>query len=173
MKQSLMFIKLQLSNNKSTIKNGFTLIELFVVISIVAILALIALPSQFSRMNQQKVAETIALVTGYKSNIAIFYSFNEKFPVNNAEADMPEPEKIIGHYLKSLQVENGVMHLTFGNKLKSQEDEVLSIFPVYVEGSPFSPISWVCGYDSIPDGMTPAGQNKTSIEKTYLPVSCR
>jgi len=173
MARNSLYINLHSSIKKSSFDHGFTLIELLVVISIVAILALIALPSQFSRMNQQKVAETIALVSNYKSNISMFYSFNQKFPLNNLEADVPEPEKIIGHYLKSLHIEEGAMHLTFGNKFKSQENEILTIFPVYVNGSPFSPVSWVCGYDSIPEGMTSAGQNKTSIEKSHLPVSCR
>ena len=163
----------KIPSNKAFTLKGFTLIEMMVVIGIIAILALIALPSQVSKMNRQKVAESIGLVSGYRSYIATEYAITGQFPVDNAATNIPEPEKIIGHYMKSLHIEDGAMHLTFGNKFKSQEGEILTIYPVYVEESPLSPISWVCGYDEIPQGMTAAGENKTTIEMANLPISCR
>ncbi len=152
---------------------GFTLIEMVVVIGIIAILALLAVPSQLNRLNQKKLAETIQLAEIFKEPIALFYQLNGKFPVNNEEAGIPEPDKILGNYLSGLNVENGVMHLQLGNKSANLEGQILSIVPVFVEGSPNSPISWVCAGKRIPDGMTAAGENKTSVSNNFLPLSCR
>lgn len=152
---------------------GFTLIEILVVIGIVAILALATIPSQVGRFNQKRIAETIELAQEFKQSIQGFYQINGKFPVDNAEAGMPEPEKILGNYLEGLEVLDGVMHLQLGNKLTRFKGQTVSIFPVFVEGSPTSPISWVCGHGSAPEGMTMAGENKTSINSSNLPLSCR
>jgi len=158
---------------KTLSNKGFTLIEMLVVISIIAILALMAMPSQLNSINQKKVKETIELVEPFKANIRSFYELNGDFPEDNVAAAMPDADKIIGNYLTSLTVEEGVMHLTFGNKLKSLEGQKLSIYPVYVDGSPTSPISWICGLDQVPDGMTAAGSNQTNVKRAYLPLSCR
>jgi len=152
---------------------GFTMIEILVVISIVAILALVALPSQLSRLDKQKVGESLALVGQYRQEIVAYYFHKEIFPETNSDLNIPEPEKIIGNYVTGMEVADGAMHITFGNKSKSLEGQILSLMPVYVEGSFGSPVSWVCGYDEIPTGMTAAGENKTNIERSSLPLSCR
>ena len=154
-------------------QQGFTLIEMLVVIAIIAIIALLAVPSQLGKHNQIKVLETIELAENFKQNIQAYYQLNGKFPEDNSQASMPEAEKIIGNYLKRLEVEDGAMHLVFGKKLSSLDDQILTVFPVYVKDSPLSPISWVCGYGQAPEGMEVAGENKTSIAKSNLPIRCR
>lgn len=152
---------------------GFTLIEALVVISILAILALIAIPSQINKHNQVKIAETIDLAESFKEKIQQVYLDTEAFPVSNIAAGMPESDKIIGNYLKRLEVVDGAMHLVLGKKLARFEDEVVTIYPVYVKGSLGSPVSWICGYGVPPEGMESAGENKTSVEKVNLPIRCR
>ena len=138
-----------------------------------AILALIAIPSQLNKHNQVKIAETVDLAENFKQKIQLYYQVNGTFPVDNVAAIMPEPDKIIGNYLKRLDVIDGAMHLVLGKKLTRFEDQIVTIYPVYVEGSLISPISWVCGYGVPPDGMLAAGENKTSVAKTNLPIRCR
>jgi len=159
--------------DQATKNTGFSLLEIIVVIGIIAILALFAIPSQVSRFNQKRIAETVELAESFKLPIQQFYQFNGRFPINNAEAGIPQENKILGNFLEGLQLVNGAMHLKLGNKLTRFSGQTVSIFPVFVQGSPESPISWVCGYGETPSGMTAAGTNKTSINRNNLPLSCR
>ncbi|MGH1426401.1 MAG: pilin [Arenicella sp.] len=152
---------------------GFTIIEALVVVGIIAILLLFALPSQISRLNQTKIAETVELVEKFKVNIQLHYELTGKFPKDNDEAAMPQPDKILGNYLKRVVMLDGAMHLVLGQKLSRLEDQVLTIYPVYVKDYPASPLSWVCGYDGVPGGMKASGENKTNVKKENLPIRCR
>lgn len=154
---------------------GFTLLEIIIVIAIIAILASLAIPSQLGSITQKKVLETIELVEPYKQNIATYYRLNEgEFPTNNHQAGLPEAEKIIGNYLRKLEINDGVMHLHLGKKITDQlQNKIISIRPVYVDNSPASPISWICGFDEVPTGMKAAGSNQTDVKKMFLPGRCR
>ena len=52
---------------KANNKNGFTLIEIIVVLTIIGILASISLPSLFSNVAKSRVAEGLAALSSYKS----------------------------------------------------------------------------------------------------------
>ena len=81
---------------------------------------------------------------------------------------------MIGNYLKRVDVVDGAMHLTMGNKFpESLQEGIVSLRPLVVEGSPASPLSWVCGYDAVPEGMKALAENRTSLEQKYLPLRCR
>ena len=145
-----------------------------IVIAIIAIMATLAIPSQMGKINQQKVLESIELVEGYKEIIAKVYYTTGEFPADNKEAGLPEPRKIIGNYLKSLTVKNGAMHLRLGQKTnKHLQEKTLSIRPVFVPNSRNSPVSWICGFDTVPDGMKVSGLNKTNVKRVNLPIRCR
>jgi len=154
---------------------GFSLIEIMVVIAIMAILATLAIPSQTGRITQQRIVETLELIEPYKSNIEAYYKSNGgNFPDDNDQAGMPEPNKIIGNYLEKLEIRAGVMHLYLGQKLPSQlHHKIISVRPVFVKDSPNSPVSWICGLNDIPSGMTGAGINLTDLDSLFLPGRCR
>ena len=146
-----------------------------VVIAILAILATLAIPSQTGRITQQRMVETLDLVEPYKSSILNYYELNAgNFPINNIEAGLPEADKILGNYLEGMTIENGAMHLHLGQKLPAQlHDKIISIRPVFVAGSPQSPISWICGLNTVPEGMTAACVNHTNLDLLFLPGRCR
>ena len=156
-------------------KVGFTLIEVMVVIAIVAILATLAIPSQVGAVNQKKIVEALELLEPYKKVIEGYYhSHTGRFPEDNKQAGLPEADKLIGTYINKTEIRDGVMHMYLGRKMpENLHNKIISIRPLYVKDSPNSPISWVCGFDEIPSGLTGAGRNLTDLERGYLPGRCR
>ena len=153
---------------------GFSLIEIMVVIGIIAILLTLAIPSQTGRITQKRVAETRDLFESYKPKIIRYYAETGEFPSDNAAILLPEPNKIIGNYLDKMEVNDGAMHLYFGQKFPTKlHGRILSIRPIYVEDSPGSPVSWICGNDKVPTGMTATDENLTDLEPLFLPINCR
>jgi type IV pilus assembly protein PilA len=153
---------------------GFTLLELMVVVAVIAILAVLALPSRTGEVSQIQVLESLDLISNCQNQLAALYAINGQFPADNAAAGFPEPERIIGNYLKQVEISDGAIHLTLGNKVHpTVMGKIISVRPVYVYESPNSPISWICGHDDIPAGMTVAGEDLTDTPPESLPGRCR
>ncbi len=153
---------------------GFTLIELMIVISIIGILASISIPQYQQYTHRAQIAEALSLVSDIESQVNSYYKDRGKFPANNAQAGLPPADKIIGNYITSMEVENGAIHTTLGNRVfNTLKGKILTIQPIVVKGSPMSPISFSCGYAGAPKGMETVGKNKTNIEKYTLPSACR
>lgn len=157
-----------LKNNR-----GFTLLEMMAVLSVIAILSLIAMPSLDSRVVRSQIVESLDLVRPLKDSVSVYYLATKNFPLDNKEAGLPKPELLIGNYVTRIELVKGAFHITFGNKVNALlRNKILSIRPIYVKNSPESPISWVCGNASIPDGMLAAGDNFTTLKNSQLPVNC-
>lgn len=154
--------------------SGFTLIEIIVVLAVIAILMTMAMPNTTNRVAQMHVKESVELIEPFKKQLSDYYRFNGKFPGNNKAAGIPEPDKIMGNYVTSVELIDGALHLTLGHKAHKQlQGKLLSIRPIYVAGSPGSPISWVCGFDEVPKAMQVSGDNLTNMEALQLPINCR
>ena len=67
-------------------QQGFTLIELMIVIAIVGILAAIALPAYQDYTVRAKVSEAMVNLAEAKTTIAEYYSANNRFPEDAAAA---------------------------------------------------------------------------------------
>jgi len=153
---------------------GFTLIELMIVVSIIGILAAIALPAYQAYVIRAQIVEGFTLSEELKPAIKEFYKDRGRFPRDNREAGLPEANKLIGNYVSGVEISDGAIHITFGQKINLHiKDKVMSIRPLVVTGSPMSPMSWLCGNGETPDGMEPIGENKTSLEHVYMPSACR
>lgn len=155
-------------------KSGFTLIELVVVLCIIALLAMMAVPSYVSTTARDQIKESLEIGEKLKPFVNDFYQDSQKFPASNKEAGMPEAEKLLGNYITSVEEANGALHMTFGSKaVKPLQGKILSLRAVSVAGSPESPISWICGYSQVPKGMIAPGENRSTVPATLLPVECR
>lgn len=153
---------------------GFTLIELMIVLLVVFILLLLALPSYQGQAVRQQVKESLALVEPIKNIETQSYRLLGAFPVDNLSAGIPASDKYVGLYVRDVLIENGAIHITFGNRIhKNAQGKILTLRPAIVLKEPMVPIAWICGNASIPEGMTAVGENRTDLPGTSLPVECR
>lgn len=161
------------SNKETTNSHGFTLIELMITVAVVAILATIAIPSNLISRQRSEVAEALHMSDNIRQRITDDYNSSLSFPADNNEAGEPEPDLLMGNKVTRIEIENGAIHITLGNKAnKSLQGKILTIRPAVVTGSPNSPISWLCGSDKPVPGMSAVGTNKTDLTDALVPSSC-
>jgi type IV pilus assembly protein PilA len=153
---------------------GFTLLELMVVVGVVAILALLAIPTYQDKFVRDQIAEALPLADIAKPPVALSWALLQTFPADNAAAGLPVADKIVNNYISSVAIQGGAIHITFGNHANSViRGKVLSLRPAVVEDAAIVPVTWVCGYATPPDKMTVKGENKTNIPPGWLPLRCR
>ena len=148
--------------NKRMHQQGFTLIELMIVIAIIGILAAVAIPAYKDYTLRAKVGEAMNLSSGAKAAVAEYHMTNGTFPGSNADAGLAASTDILGNYVASVAVgADGVITATFNT-----DDVNLTVDGAGVAGTTivFTPtaetgsITWACG------GTTDA---------RYRPSSCR
>jgi type IV pilus assembly protein PilA len=153
---------------------AFTLIELLVVMAILVVLALMAVPLYHDKFVRDQVVEAMKLTDIAKAPVAAAWSVARAFPADNAAAGLPAPDKVVSNYVRSLAVDNGAIHVVFGNQANGAlRGLTLTLRPAVVEDAPVVPVAWVCGYAPVPDKMTAGAVNKTDVPKNWLPVNCR
>lgn len=139
-------------------QNGFTLIELMIVVAIIGILASIAIPAYLDYSIRSQVAQGINLAAGAKVAVAEVYQETGVFPTTNATAGLTVPLTISGKYVSGVAVTAaGVIQVTFGNDVNNKIfNAVLSVTPTPNAGS----MEWACSGDA------------TLVDK-WLPSACR
>lgn len=153
---------------------GFSLIEMMVVVAILGILAMVAIPSSMSKIIREQITAAMPLADIAKAPIAAAWSISQVMLADNAEADLPNPDKVVSNFISALEIDNGAIHMTFGNKAHPQiKDKVLTLRPAVIEESKVVPVAWVCGHAKAPENMTVKGENRTNISSEFLPQLCR
>ncbi|HFA4353844.1 TPA: pilin [Neisseria gonorrhoeae] len=165
----------------NTLQKGFTLIELMIVIAIVGILAAVALPAYQDYTARAQVSEAILLAEGQKSAVTEYYLNHGIWPENNGDAGVASSSSIIGKYVESVTVTNGVV--TAQMKPSGVNNEIqgkrLSLWAKRQDGS----VKWFCGQpvkresnnaDAVTaDGTDGANGNDGKIDTKHLPSTCR
>src|SRR3954469_5958207 len=113
---------------------GFSLIEVVVVFAIIAILALMAAPSFQDQIIREQINKALPLADLAKSPNAAAWAGLQIFPADNAAAGLPPADKIVSDAVKSIAVQDGAIHVTFGNRANGViNGKVLSLRAAVVE----------------------------------------
>ncbi len=154
--------------------NGFTLIEMMVVVGVIAILALMTIPSFVDQFMRNQIAEALPLAEIAKAPIAASWALARTLPPDNVSIGLPIPEKVVSNHVSALVVEEGAIHVTFGNRANNAiRGKILTLRPAVVPDAPVVPVAWVCGYAMVPGSMSARGENRTNIPASRLPLNCR
>lgn len=153
---------------------GFTLLELMIVVAIIGIMASMAIPTYQEFIIRSQIEEARELAVSVQKSINDYYQLHKRFPADNAAAGTPLPQHLIGNYTTGINIENGAIHVTLGNRINAHvQGKILTIRPAYVAANQNSPISWLCGYAEAVSGMTAQGNNHTTVQSMHLNPVCR
>ncbi|CDT94023.1 pilin [Vibrio diabolicus] len=83
-----------MKNSKQKKQQGFTLIELMIVVAVIGVLASIAIPQYQKYVAKSEVASALATLTGLKTNVEAYAVENGAFPANGTEEELGAPKTI-------------------------------------------------------------------------------
>jgi type IV pilus assembly protein PilA len=144
------------------------------VVAVIAILALMAIPSLQEQALKRQVKEGMGLADVAKKGVQAVYSLTGEMPKNNEAAGLPPGNKIVSTLVKEVLVKDGAITLVFGNNAhKGLDGKKLTIRPAVVPGEGMVPIAWICANVQVPPQMEAKGSDETDIQMSWLPVDCR
>jgi len=142
------------------IQQGFTLIELMIVVAIIGILAAVAIPAYQDYLNRSKMSEVLAAVSACKTSVSEYAAAKNVLPKTITESGCSDTATV---YLDKLDVgAAGVITATVG-AIATEKGKLLTMTPAkdvaYAAAGDGDPIvAWKCVY---------AGNAK------YVPATCR
>ncbi|HFB1026314.1 TPA: pilin, partial [Neisseria gonorrhoeae] len=122
-----------------------------------------------------QVSEAILLAEGQKSAVTEYYLNHGKWPEDNTSAGVASASKIIGKYVKQVEVKNGVVTATMNSSGVNKEiqGKKLSLWAKRQDGS----VKWFCGQPVKRDAGAGAdavtADKDKEIETKHLPSTCR
>ena len=106
--------------------------------------------------------------------VAAIWRLTHTLPADNAAAALPAADRIVGNLVSAVTVEQGAVHVTFGNQANGAiKGKTLTLRPAVVEDAPVVPVAWVCAGASAPAPMTVHGTDRSSVAARFLPLNCR
>ena len=140
-------------------QQGFTLIELMIVIAIIGILAAIALPAYQDYTVRAKVSELILAADACKTSVAEYYQSQGTLPANSSAAGCSSQQST---YVNGITVASGVITVTAktgSGALPADAAGTVVLTPTApTSGATNTTLTWVCS---------------TTMPKKYVPANCR
>ncbi len=138
-------------------QQGFTLIELMIVVAIIGILAAIAIPAYQDYTIRAQISEGLSLSAGAKAAVSEYFMDRGVWPADNSEAGLADPHDIIGNYTEHISVTNNVIEIKFGYDSNTAiMDEKIELTGIPAAGS----VRWSCASAGV-------------IQPKHLPAACR
>jgi type IV pilus assembly protein PilA len=152
------------------VQQGFTLIELMIVVAIIGILAAIAIPAYQDYTIRAQVSEGLNLAAGAKAAVSEYFMDRGTLPLNNSEAGLATSTLIVGNYVGSVGVgadgavagAGGVITVQYlsagpdGQRANAIiNEDTLTLTPITSAGS----VDWNCA--------------SADIQNKHLPSACR
>ena len=157
------------------VQQGFTLIELMIVVAIIGILAAIAIPAYQDYTIRAQVSEGLSLAAAAKAAVSETWQARGIAPTSRAEAGMDGvATNTSGKYVLSVDVDaNSNVVITYGNNAHNLITNDQLILTPYLAGD--NSVAWQCGYGLQPANTNAMGANSGTggIEEQYLPSNCR
>ncbi len=157
-----------------SIQNGFTLIELMIVVAIIGILAAVAIPAYNDYIARAQVSESVILLAGTKSVISEYTHQTNLKPCmldigKNKWANDADPG---AKYVASITILGSATNLTVRATMRASGVNAAISSGTIAINSRDGGSSWVCGQaPASPDGADASGS--TSITASYLPSACK
>ena len=138
-------------------QDGFTLIELMIVVAIVGILSSMAFPAYQSYSIRAQVSEGLNLTGPLQTAATEFHYQNGGFPVDNDDAAAEAPGGYTGKYVDSISIDGDVISILYGNDAHAKiNGETVTLTAISNSGS----LSWDCATGGV-------------IDEVHLPSTCK
>jgi type IV pilus assembly protein PilA len=159
------------------VQQGFTLIELMIVIAIIGILAAIAIPAYQNYTIRSQVTEGLSLADGWKTSISEYYAQNGSFPSSSNSSGGAGTIAVsgasVGKYVGQIAVATGgnIIVNYSGSQVNAKlNGQLLGLYPGLDANYD---VVWVCGTAATPTGVSSVTKTtSTTVSPAYLPTSC-
>ncbi len=133
------------------LQQGFTLIELMIVVAIIGILAAVAIPAYQDYTIRARVTEGIGMAAAAKTSVSEYRLSKTGFPADNPTAGISSTIK--SQYVAGLTITNGAITITYSTLGNANADGKTIIFnPTFTN----STVQWSCTGGNMPAKYKPA-----------------
>jgi type IV pilus assembly protein PilA len=149
------------------LQQGFTLIELMIVVAIIGILAAIAIPAYQDYTIRAQVTEGLNLAAAAKAAVSESFINRGQAPLNRTVAGMsPTDTDTSGKYVTGVLVTNGSITIAYGNEASKQiTAATLGLTPY--ETADLS-VAWRCGGAPAPANTALMGTSGGGVKAGYI-----